>query len=321
LQSGSQRDKKFCNPLVEWRLKFVSFVRGSGPPSPGIWIDGRGILDLRKMVRQSRPEIDASSLLALLRDRDAIKAVRQLAHEFDGSSDFLIAPDSVVLAAPICGLLRNAFCVGRNYREHIREGHRAQGTDMKLPTVPQFFTKATHAINAPHGDVRLDGKATQFLDYEVELAVIIGKHGRDITADEAFDHVFGYTIANDFTARDLQRTHDQWFKGKSLDGTLPLGPWIVDKDEIGDPRTLTLSLDVNGDLRQAATVDMMIFDIPTIIESLSRGMTLEAGDVICTGTPSGVGYAMRPPRALQTGDVVTCTIDRIGTLSNRIVAA
>jgi 2-keto-4-pentenoate hydratase/2-oxohepta-3-ene-1,7-dioic acid hydratase in catechol pathway len=154
----------------------------------------------------------------------------------------------------------------------------------------------------------------------VELALIIGRGGRDISNDHAMSHVFGYCVANDVSARDLQRRHDQWFKGKSLDTTLPLGPCIVDAAEIGDPTTLELSLTVNGEERQRAHVSQMIFDLPTIISSLSAGLTLEPGDVILTGTPSGVGYAMTPPHALKDGDVVVARIDRIGELHNRIVA-
>ena len=136
---------------------------------------------------------------------------------------------------------------------------------------------------------------------------------------DAYGHVYGYTIANDVTARDLQRRHLQWFKGKSLDTTLPLGPWIVTADEIGDPATLELSITINGEERQRARVSQMIFDIPTIIESLSAGLTLEPGDVIATGTPSGVGFAMTPQQRLKGGDVMVCTIDRIGSLTNTVV--
>ncbi len=148
--------------------------------------------------------------------------------------------------------------------------------------------------------------------------MVIGKTGRDISKERALEHIFGYTIANDVTARDLQRRHEQWFKGKSLDTTLPLGPWIIDKEEIGDPTSLELSLTVNGEERQRAKVSMMIFDIPTIIEFLSAGLTLEAGDVIATGTPSGVGFAMTPPQGLKDGDMVVATIDRIGELVSPI---
>jgi 2-keto-4-pentenoate hydratase/2-oxohepta-3-ene-1,7-dioic acid hydratase in catechol pathway len=226
---------------------------------------------------------------------------------------------SVQLLAPIPRVERNVYCVGRNYFDHVKEGYAARGAAVEMPEVPQFFTKATGAVNAPDGDVRLDPRVTRRFDYEVELAVVIGAPGRDIPRERAFEHVFGYAVGNDFTARDLQKRHQQWFKGKSLDTTFPFGPCIVDREEIGDIATLELSLSVNGEERQRARVSEMMFDIPTLIASLSAGLTLEAGDIISTGTPAGVGFAMEPPRYLAGGDVVVSTIDRIGSLRNRIV--
>ena len=225
------------------------------------------------------------------------------------------------LLAPLPRPVRNVFCVGRNYLDHVKEGVMAREQELSLPEVPQFFTKATHTVIGPGAAVRLDSAVTRRLDYEVELAVIIGRGGRDIAAADAMSHVFGYTIANDVTARDLQRRHDQWFKGKSLDTTLPMGPCVVTADEIGDYRQLRLQMHVNGQLRQSATAAQMIFDIPTIIASLSAGMTLEPGDVIATGTPAGVGFAMKPPQYLAPGDQMLATIDGIGELANGIVAA
>jgi 2-keto-4-pentenoate hydratase/2-oxohepta-3-ene-1,7-dioic acid hydratase in catechol pathway len=157
------------------------------------------------------------------------------------------------------------------------------------------------------------------VDYEVELAVVIGKRGRNIKASEAFDHVFGYTIVNDVTARDLQRRHGgQFLKGKGLDGSCPMGPGIVTRDEIADPGQLAIRLWVNGELRQDANTRDMIFPIAELIESLSEGLTLEPGDLLATGTPSGVGYAMRGPQFLKDGDVVTCEIEGIGQLVNPV---
>jgi 2-keto-4-pentenoate hydratase/2-oxohepta-3-ene-1,7-dioic acid hydratase in catechol pathway len=259
-------------------------------------------------------------MLAIVRGSEAALAeVRTLAARANEFPAALQPAAGIELLAPLPALVRNAFCVGRNYVDHVKEGAAVAGAADTLPSVPQFFTKATHALNAPNGDVRLDTTLTRRFDYEVELAIVLGKGGRDIAAADAMAHVFGYTVANDFTARDLQRRHDQWFKGKSLDTTLPLGPWIVDAAEIGDPTTLELSLSVNGEERQRARVSQMIFDLPAIVSALSAGLTLEAGDVIATGTPSGVGYAMQPPQYLQDGDVVVSRIDRIGELRNRIV--
>ena len=288
-------------------MKFITFAR-DGKQLPGLWLGGGRIADLSSAVDSIQQLIEAGDA--------GLKAARELA----GDEDVHLSAAAVQLLAPIPRTRKNVFCIGRNYIEHVAEGARAAGQATKLPEFPQIFTKAPTAINAPGAPVRLDEGLTKLLDYEVELAVVIGKAGRDIPKDRAYEHVFGYTIANDVTARDLQRRHEQWFKGKSLDTSLPLGPWIVDAAEIGDPTTLELSLTVNGQERQRARASMMIFDIPTIIASLSAGMTLEPGDIIATGTPSGVGYAMTPPQGLKDGDVVVARIDRIGELESPIKA-
>ena len=287
-------------------MKFITFER-DGRALPGVWLGEGHVADLSSAFGSILELIDAGA--------EGLKAARELAADED-----VHLSAAVQLLAPIPRTRKNVFCIGRNYVEHVAEGARAAGQETKLPEYPQIFTKAPTAINAPGAPVRLDAGLTKLLDYEVELAVVIGKAGRDIPKGRAYEHVFGYTIANDVTARDLQRRHEQWFKGKSLDTSLPLGPWIVDADEIGDPTTLELSLTVNGEERQRATTSMMIFDIPTIIASLSAGMTLEPGDVIATGTPSGVGYAMTPPQGLKDGDVVVARIDRIGELESPIKA-
>jgi 2-keto-4-pentenoate hydratase/2-oxohepta-3-ene-1,7-dioic acid hydratase in catechol pathway len=288
-------------------MKFITFAR-DGEQRPGLWLGGGRIADLSQAVRSIQELIEAGA--------EGLKAARDLARD----EDVNLSAAAVQLLAPIPRTRKNVFCIGRNYVEHVAEGARAAGQQTKLPEFPQIFTKAPTAINPPGAPVRLDEGLTKLLDYEVELAVVIGKAGRDIPKDRAYEHVFGYTIANDVTARDLQRRHEQWFKGKSLDTSLPLGPWIVDSEEIGDPTTLELSLTVNGQERQRAKASMMIFDIPTIIAALSAGMTLEPGDIIATGTPSGVGYAMTPPQGLKDGDVVVASIDRIGELESPIKA-
>ncbi len=303
-------------------MKFVTFTfdgTRSGPSSPGLWLDGDRILDLAGAAKKAEARFDASSLLAIIRAGspalDAVRALALRAHDF---SDAVHPLAAVQIETPIPSPPRNIFCVGRNYVDHVAEGAKALGLQTNIPKVPQFFTKATHSVNRHDGEVRLDPNVSAKLDYEVELGVVIGKAGRDIDAARAFDHVFGYTIVNDVSARDLQRAHEQWFKGKSLDTCCPIGPCIVTRDEIGDPTALELSITVNGEERQRAHVSQMIFDIPRIVSDLSRGMTLEAGDIIATGTPSGVGFAMEPPVWLKHGDVMVCTISKIGQLRNTI---
>jgi 2-keto-4-pentenoate hydratase/2-oxohepta-3-ene-1,7-dioic acid hydratase in catechol pathway len=228
--------------------------------------------------------------------------------------------DSVTLLAPIPRPRQNVVCVGLNYVAHAIESDRARGREPKLPAVPVFFTKAVTAVAPPVSDFVLDPQVTEQLDYEAELAFVIGRSGKNIGRSAALDYVFGYTVANDISARELQARHQQFFKGKSLDGSCPLGPWIVTADEIPDPAALTVRLRVNGERRQESSVSDLIFDVPALIEFLSLGMTLEAGTIVCTGTPAGVGLGFTPPRFLQVGDVVETEVDAIGSLHTRIVA-
>jgi 2-keto-4-pentenoate hydratase/2-oxohepta-3-ene-1,7-dioic acid hydratase in catechol pathway len=213
---------------------------------------------------------------------------------------------------------KNVFAVGRNYKGHAEEIARARGIELKLPTVPTFFTKAPTAVADPEQVLHLSPDVSPEYDWEAELAVVIGERCRDVPKERALSVVFGYMCLNDVTARDLQREHGQWFKGKSLDETCPIGPWIVGTDEIPDPGNLDISLLLNGETKQHANTNELIFDVATIIASLSRGMTLEPGDVIATGTPDGVGFARTPPEFLADGDVMDVEIERIGVLRNAV---
>ena len=226
----------------------------------------------------------------------------------------------VNLLAPIMPR-RNVFCVGKNYREHAKEfagsGFEAGAVKGKeIDEYPAVFTKPPSTVVGDGDTVSLHPQATSAVDYEAELAVVIGKGGRDIKTDRACDHVFGYTIVNDVTARDRQRNHKQWFLGKGLDSFCPMGPWITTADEV-DATDLSVKCWVNGELRQDANTRDLIFDIPTLIATISAGLTLQPGDVIATGTPAGVGIGFNPPRFLKAGDEVTISISGIGTLRNR----
>jgi 2-keto-4-pentenoate hydratase/2-oxohepta-3-ene-1,7-dioic acid hydratase in catechol pathway len=253
---------------------------------------------------------------------DTLASVRKLVAAAGRTPAAVVSGKAVKLAAPLPRPAKNVFCVGRNYAEHIAEGERAQNIKVGITEHPVFFTKPATAVVGPGDVVPLFAHVSMQIDYEVELAVIIGKPGRDIPRDKAFEHVYGYSIVNDVTARDVQRRHGgQYFKGKGLDGSCPMGPWIVTADEVADPAKLAIRLKVNGALRQDGNTAAMIFDIPTLIASLSEGLTLEPGDVIATGTPSGVGYAMVPPQFLKHGDVVECEVEGIGTLTNSFATA
>ena len=233
--------------------------------------------------------------------------------------------DPATLLAPIPRPARNIFCVGKNYHEHAAEFARS-GFDTSAakgetaPAWPVVFTKPPSAVIGPEAPILRFAALTGQLDYEAELAVVIGRPGRGIARDAALSHVFGYTIVNDVTARDLQQRHRQWFLGKSMDSHCPMGPWIVTADAIPNPAMLELRCTVNGELRQQANTRDLIFDIPTIIATLSAGITLQPGDIIATGTPAGVGIGFDPPRFLEPGDRVSIEIDAIGTLSNPVAA-
>ena len=233
----------------------------------------------------------------------------------------VVPATSVKLLAPIPRPRQNVICVGLNYVAHAAEGARAAGRELKLPTHPVYFTKALNAVCGPNDDIPLDPNVTKQLDYEVELAFVIGKPGKNIKREDALSHIFGYTIVNDVSARELQTQHLQFFKGKSLDRTCPIGPCIVTADDIADPGALGLRLRVNGETRQNSNTNDLIFNIQTIIEELSLGMTLEAGTIISTGTPSGVAMGMTPPQWLKPGDVMEAEVDSIGVLVNKVVPA
>ncbi len=228
---------------------------------------------------------------------------------------------AVKLEAPLPLPRRNLFCVGRNYHAHAKELQasvfKANAADVKA--WPIVFTKVPETVIGPRDDIQLPGAAiSEQIDYEAELTIIIGKGGRNISAAEAMGHVWGYTLINDVTARDVQMRHSQWDLGKSFDSFCPMGPWIATADEF-DGANAHVQCWVNGELRQDAVTTDLIFDIPTLIETCSRGITLLPGDVIATGSPAGVGMGLNPPRFLRSGDVVRIAIDGLGELENRCV--
>lgn len=228
--------------------------------------------------------------------------------------------EKVRLLAPLPRPRRNLFCVGRNYHAHAKELSATifSASSANIADWPIVFTKVPECVTGPHDDVEIPADVSSQIDYEAELAVVIGKGGRNIAARDALTHVFGYTIVNDVTARDVQMRHQQWDLGKSFDTFCPMGPWIVTADELDGTNTRVRCW-VNDELRQDAMTTNMIFDIPQLIETCSRGITLYPGDVIATGTPSGVGMGMKPPRYLRIGDVVTIEVDGLGVIENNFV--
>jgi len=272
--------------------------------------------------------IEIASATGRERDRDMLTLVSnwdtilpRLETIAAGSEKLGRPVDSVRLLAPITnpGAI---FCTGANYSDHAAE----MATRSGLPAPPDphslglrswHFMKTMHCLTGPNSSVAMHPRSNK-IDWEAELAVVIGKRCRDVREEDALGVIFGYTCLNDVTARDLQNAHLQWFKGKSLDDACPLGPWIVGIEEIGDPQTLRVMLRLNGVVKQDGNTSSMIFSVAKIIASLSRGMTLEPGDVIATGTPDGVGFARTPPEFLKDGDVMEVDIERIGVLRNTV---
>ena len=275
-----------------------------GPDATTVW-------PLEDML--GRPVPDLTSIIAEL---DAIKP--RLKPTGAG-----LPLSAVKIEAPSPRPARNVMCVGKNYHEHAREFTKsgfdssASSVADAIPTAPIIFTKVPECVVANGADIRYPAGVSDSLDYEAELAVIIGRGGRGISKADAYSHICGYTIINDVTARDLQGKHKQWFLAKSLDTFCPMGPWLVTADAV-DPANLGVKCWVNDELRQNANTRDLIFDIPTLIETISAGLTLRPGDIIATGTPAGVGIGFSPPKFLQRGDRVTIEIEGLGRLLNKV---
>ncbi|MEM7774196.1 MAG: fumarylacetoacetate hydrolase family protein [Pseudomonadota bacterium] len=308
-------------------MRFATFQSGKRAVPAVVLADDRlldipagGVAAIEADLLPSGAQLPASVLDIVQGGLPMLTVCRRLIEHADHPA---LAPHVVSktaeLLAPIPRPAKNVFCVGKNYRAHISEGSVAQGIADVVPESPVFFTKPPTAVIGPDEAILRQPDITEKLDYEVELAVVIGRRGRNIPAGDALDYIFGFTIINDISARDIQRQHGgQYFKGKGLDGSCPMGPYIVTRDEIANVDDLRIALTVNGEIRQDGNTRDMIFSIPEQIAALSRGMTLEPGDLIATGTPSGVGYAMEPPQFLQHGDEVTCEVEGIGVLRNPV---
>lgn len=297
-------------------MKFVTFGAKTAPRL-GALDETRGVLDLKKANRNL-----PGDMLALIEGGPtAMKAVRKA---FDAAvkskkAGAWIPLKRTKLLAPFPVPRKNVFCVGRNYRLHILEGARARGVEPSFPKVPEFFSKPRTTVVGHEAGVLRHAAHTQKLDYEVEFAIVIGKTVTNLTPANAMKAIFGYTIVNDVTARDAQTAHGQWFKGKSFDTYCPIGPVVVTADEFGNPSGHRITLRVNGETRQDSNTSDLLFDVPAILTHLSASLTLEPGDVIATGTPSGVALGMDPQKWLNVGDVVEAEVEGIGVLRNRII--
>ncbi len=304
-------------------MRLGTYSRPPGRPRLGAQV-GEAVLDLQRYSHlHAGPRLPGDLLLLIEAGAAAWDHARGLCRRFgdelkthdlaqDAEAGLAFPADQVRWHAPIPRPRKNVMCIGRNYAAHARELKHEQ------PPAPVFFTKAPTAVIGPLDAIPYPRGLTSQLDWEVELGVVIGTGGRDIAEPSALRHVFGYTIINDVTARDLQGRHLQWFKSKSLDGTCPMGPVVVTAEEIADPQDLELTLRVNGVVKQRANTRDMIFPVARILADLSAGMTLDPGDCIATGTPEGVGHGRTPAQYLQPGDVVEAEIEKIGILRNPV---
>jgi 2-keto-4-pentenoate hydratase/2-oxohepta-3-ene-1,7-dioic acid hydratase in catechol pathway len=293
-------------------MKLLTYKKGTGYGLGAVI--GDHVLDLNKAIGT---KLDMLSLLdkgekGMAEAAEAVKAAQDKVEA--GNTKDLQSLKGLNIAAPIPRTRKNIVCLGLNYAEHVKESNK----DRDLPPYPVFFTKPPTTITGPYDPV-VYNRAVERLDYEVELAFIMGKTSKYIPKDEVYSHIAGYMVFQDISARTLQRQHQQWFRGKSLDTFAPMGPYLVTPDEVGDPQNLDLWCKVNGQVRQQANTSDMIFDIRTIVSTLSDGITLEVGDVFATGTPSGVG-ASHPLGLLKVGDIIESGVEKLGTMRNEVVA-
>jgi 2-keto-4-pentenoate hydratase/2-oxohepta-3-ene-1,7-dioic acid hydratase in catechol pathway len=297
-------------------MKFLTLEAGQ----LGALIDDT-VVDIAEAERALSSAVEIAHVQALVAAGDAVAAeVWALAQQARAESVACRPFAEVRPQAPIPEPLRNILCLGKNYLEHAQEVGAKMQQSTRPPEHPIIFTKATTSVSAPGEPIPAYQELTQKLDYEAELALVIGKGGRDISEADAWGHVFGYTAINDVSARDLQKLHYQWFRAKSLDGFAPMGPVLVHHSVMPAAQDITVKCFVNGELRQSETFDRLIFDVPRMIATLSSGMTLLPGDIIATGTPAGVGMGFTPPKYLQPGDEVVVDVTGVGELRNPVVA-
>ena len=303
-------------------MRLLMFEHGNGRRL-GVLAAGRSdtVIDLAELAKASGSTPPPADLMALIDAGDAgLASIKQLLAKLKPSAGAPVTRqlDKVKLLAPLDPPRGNVIAIGRNYAKHAAET-AAKGEKPKPPTV---FSKAITSITGPYEDIPIDPGVSEEIDWEVELGVVIGRAGVNITREDALKHVFGYTVINDVTARDIQSDWGgQYFKGKSLDSSCPSGPWVVTPDEVEDPQALNLRLTVNGTIKQDGTTSEMIHPVASIISWVSVGMTLLPGMMIATGTPDGVGFARKPPEFIHVGDVVEAQVEGIGTLRNKFVAA
>lgn len=302
-------------------MKLLTYSINHTPARLG-FLDGEMIIDIEKLGRIMQAPMPDNMLDFIDLGQEGLNALTLLYNNATKEQllDISLPLGNAKLLAPIPRPRKNIFGIGLNYTEHVAESARTLDTIKELPQQPVIFSKPPSAVTGHNSDVIHNQKITQQLDYEVELAVIIGKGGKNISKENALDHVYGYTVINDISARDCRRA-GQWIVSKGQDTFAPMGPVLVTKDEIADPQNLNLSSTVNGVEKQNSNTKFMLFNIADLIHDLSTVFTLDVGDIIATGTPAGVGAGREPQEFMWPGDVVEATVEGIGTLRNTIVDA
>ncbi|MCA3001766.1 MAG: fumarylacetoacetate hydrolase family protein [Rhodocyclaceae bacterium] len=298
-------------------MKLVTFqMLGTHELRTGIWLSKYEVIDVAAEAAARQSPLNLTTMLDIIDGGAATLAL--LAEISSAPKTTPILLNSALLKAPIPRPRKNVFCVGWNYLDHFSEGAASMQDSRELPHWPVFFSKAPTAVTGPYDAIPFDANVSTQLDWEVELGVVLGKAGKNIAEADAMSHVFGYTVINDVTWRDIQRRHGgQWDKGKSLDGTCPMGPCIVTADAL-DPADLRVECRVSNVVKQQSSTKHLFFKIPRLIHDLSLGQTLEPGDVISTGTPEGVGFARKPPEWMRPGDLLETEIQGIGVMRNPI---
>ncbi|SHH27447.1 fumarylacetoacetate hydrolase family protein [Clostridium grantii] len=291
-------------------MKYLRF-NYEGNEDLGILINEETVIPFKKIFKENCPKNFTEFIENFHNKYESI--ITELKDEVKG-----IPLKNVDLKAPLKEIPRGVICLGKNYKEHVKEVPSTMDLKNGIPEFPIYFFKLVNEPVGPNEVISLHQELTSQLDYEVELGIIIGKEGKDIPPEKAEEYIFGYTIINDVSARNLQTKHVQWFRGKGLNNTCPIGPYLVDKSDIKFPVQLNIQSYVNGELRQNSNTKELIFDINYIISDLSKGTTLKPGDIIATGTPSGVGMGFKPNKFLKAGDVVKCVIEGIGEMSNMV---
>ncbi len=294
-------------------MRFVTFKK-EGVTGLGVILQEDRVLDVRSVLGEASPS-DMRSFIEVFSDRH-VDLLASAVSQPEGYVTYSVSEARI--CAPIGRPIHDVLCVGVNYLDHLKET-KDTVKGFKEATAPVYFSKRAISILGSDEAIELRDDLDEKLDYEVELAVIMGKRGKDIPKEEVEDYIFGYSVFNDISSRALQKRHGQWFRGKSLDTYTAMGPAILHKSALPFPIKVDVKSYVNDELRQSSNTELMITDIPSLISDLSNGMTLESGDIIATGTPAGVGMGFSPPKYLKRGDVVICEIPSIGRLANKVM--